>query len=61
MLLRENITVKEKEALKNLAKVYFNYNEYEIYQAIKAGELIEIREGNQSSLIPSPPACGRRG
>jgi hypothetical protein len=38
---RENITRKEEEALKYLAKTYFSDNR--INQAIEAGELIEVQ------------------
>ena len=39
---KSNITKTEEEGLKNLAKVYFSYNEDEINKAIKAGILIEV-------------------
>jgi len=40
---RSNITTKEEEALKELAAVYFSYDESQINQAIKLGELIEVQ------------------
>jgi hypothetical protein len=40
---RANITHREEEALKALAKVYFNYSEAEIELAIKKGEFFEVR------------------
>lgn len=40
---RANVSLKEAVALKALAKVYFSYNEYQITQALKIGELIEVR------------------
>jgi hypothetical protein len=39
---KDNITVKEKEALKALAKVYFVYSEEQLEQAVKVGVLIEV-------------------
>jgi len=39
---RENITLKEQEALRLLAKIYFNYTDEQINETIKAKELIEI-------------------
>lgn len=39
---RVNITHKENNALKELAKVYFSYDKKEIDRAVKSGELIEI-------------------
>ena len=40
---KENIKRKEEDALKNLAKIYFSYNENEIEQAIKIGEFFEVK------------------
>ena len=40
---RANITKKEEETLKALAKVYFRYDDHQIGQAIKLGELIEVQ------------------
>ena len=40
---KDNITKKEEEALKALAKNYFSYNESQIRQAIKAGKLVEVK------------------
>lgn len=40
---RNNITNQEKDALKELAKVYFNYNDKQINQAIKIGEFFEVK------------------
>jgi hypothetical protein len=40
---KDNITEKEKEALKALAKLYFSYNDKQIQHAIKNGELIEVK------------------
>ncbi len=39
---KENITPKEEDALKALAKFYFGYNESGIEQAIKRGEFFEV-------------------
>ena len=38
-----NITKKEEEAFKALAKNYFNYNDNQIRQAIKEGKLVEVK------------------
>jgi hypothetical protein len=38
-----NITKKEEESLKDLAKVYFGYNEDQINKAITSGILIEVQ------------------
>jgi hypothetical protein len=40
---RSNITEKEEKALKALAAAYFSYDEAQINQAIKLGELIEVK------------------
>lgn len=39
---RDNITRKQKEALKILVKVYFSYNEEQLAKAKRVGELIEV-------------------
>ncbi|HEV2614568.1 MAG TPA: type II toxin-antitoxin system RelE/ParE family toxin [Gammaproteobacteria bacterium] len=39
----DNITVKEKHALKELAKIYFNYDHNQINHAVKVGELVEVK------------------
>ena len=39
---KSNITKKEEDGLKDLAKVYFGYNEDQINMAIKSGVLIEV-------------------
>jgi hypothetical protein len=39
---KANISHKEEETLKSLAKVYFGYSENELKQAIKKGEFFEI-------------------
>lgn len=39
---RSNITLRENNALKELAKVYFSYDKKEINHAIKSGELIGV-------------------
>lgn len=39
---RDNITSKEKNALKELAKVYFDYDDRQINQAVQKSELIEV-------------------
>ena len=39
---KSNVTKKEEEALKALAKIYFNYDKHQIIHAIKIGELIEV-------------------
>ncbi len=41
---KSNITKKEEEGLKELAKAYFNYNEHQINKAIKEGVLIEVTD-----------------
>lgn len=38
----ENITDKEKEALKVLAELYFAYSESQLDDAIKSGKLVEV-------------------
>ena len=40
---KSNITKKEKESLKDLAKVYFSYDEDQLNKAIKCGVLIEVQ------------------
>lgn len=40
--MRDNITKKEEEALKKLAKIYFSYDENQINHAIKVKELVEV-------------------
>jgi hypothetical protein len=40
---KSNITKKEEEILKDLAKVYFSYKEDQIKKAIKDGVLIEVQ------------------
>jgi hypothetical protein len=40
---KSNITKKEEENLKDLAKIYFGYDENQIKKAIKAGVLIEVQ------------------
>ena len=42
---KENISKEELLALKRLAKELLNYNGPEINQALKAGELLEIKHG----------------
>jgi hypothetical protein len=39
---KDNVTMKEKEALKALAKTYFGYSEEQLEKAVKSGKLIEI-------------------
>lgn len=39
---KENISLKEEQALKKLAKIYFGYEEHEINKAVNSGELIEV-------------------
>ena len=39
---KSNITKKEEESLKDLAKIYFAYDEHQINKAIKAGVLFEV-------------------
>jgi hypothetical protein len=39
----DNITKKEEEALKYLAKIYFGYDDSQIHKAIKLGELSEVK------------------
>lgn len=38
-----NLTKKEEEALKYLAKNYFSYSDHQIHQAVKSGNLIEVK------------------
>ncbi len=40
---RSNISEKEENALRKLASVYFAYDETQINQAIKLGELIKVK------------------
>ncbi len=40
---QENITLKEEQALKKLAKIYLSYDRGQLDQAIKAGELFEVK------------------
>ncbi len=40
---KSNITKKEEDVLKDLAKVYFSYKEDQIKKAIKDGVLIEVQ------------------
>ena len=40
---KSNITDKEEKALKKLAKFYFEFNNDQIKQVIKSGELIEVK------------------
>jgi len=40
---KSNITKKEEEALKELAKAYFNYDERQINKAIKENVLLEVQ------------------
>lgn len=40
---RENISGKEEKALKELAKVFLNFNDNQIDKAIQVGELIEVK------------------
>lgn len=44
---KSNISQKEQESLKDLAKLYFSYNESQINKAIKAGLLIEVYEDEE--------------
>ncbi len=46
---KSNITKKEEDALKALAKIYFNYSDDQILKAIKAGELIEVNYEKNNS------------
>jgi len=39
---KSNISKKEEESLKELAKIYFSYNDNQINKAIKTGILIEV-------------------
>ena len=39
---KANITDLEKEALKKLAKIYFNYSERQLAKAVENNELVEI-------------------
>lgn len=39
---KSNISKEEEESLKELAKIYFGYNENQINKAIKTGVLIEV-------------------
>lgn len=40
---KSNIAKKEEESLKDLAKVYFSYDEDQLNKAIKGGILIEVQ------------------
>jgi len=40
---KSNITKKEEESLKDLAKIYLSYNDDQITKAIKASVLIEVQ------------------
>ena len=40
--VKSNIAKKEEDALKDLAKIYFSYDEKQINEAIKYGVLIEV-------------------
>lgn len=40
---KSNITKKEEDSLKDLAKIYFGYDTDQINKAIKAGILIEVQ------------------
>ena len=40
---KSNITKKEEDGLKDLAKIYFGYDDDQIDKAIKAGILIEVQ------------------
>lgn len=44
---KNNITKKEEESLKDLAKVYFGYDEDQINKAIKSGVLIEVQTNEE--------------
>ena len=39
---KSNITKKEEDSLKKLAKIYFSYSDNEINEAISAGILLEV-------------------
>lgn len=41
--IRSNISEKEKIALKKLAKIYFNFSDEQLAQAMHVGELIEVK------------------
>ena len=40
---KENISLKEKRALKELASMYFQYNDRELDKAVKKKILIEVK------------------
>ncbi len=40
---KENISSKEEKALKELAKVFLNFNDNQVDKAIQVGELIEVK------------------
>jgi len=44
---RSNITKKEEDGLKDLAKIYFGYDENQLNKAIKAGILIEVQTNDK--------------
>lgn len=46
---KANITEKEKEALKRLAKHYFSYDDKQLKHAIKNRELIEVKHEKNNS------------
>ena len=41
---QDNITSREKNALKGLAKLYFSYSDAQLDEAVNAGKLIEVRQ-----------------
>lgn len=45
---KDNISFREEQALKKLAKIYFNYGVYEINNAIHGGELIEVHNARNN-------------
>lgn len=41
--VRSSISEKEESALKMLAKIYFGYSDEQLLQAVKAGQLFEVK------------------
>ncbi len=46
---KSNLSIKEEQALKKLAKIYFAYGADEINKAVHSGELIEVYDEKNNS------------
>ena len=46
----DNIKDKEKDALKELAKIYFSYSQKQLDETVHAGKLIEVTQCTNLSL-----------